>query len=416
MRVLVITSAFPAREGDPRGTFIDQLVRAIAEQGVEVIVLAPGAPGAASAEVRHGVQVRRAAYWIGPWQTLASGVSGIVPNLRRRPWLIAQLPFLIVALTWHAVRLARGATLIHAHWVYPAGLAGLAAARARGIPLVVTGHGGDLNLARRSRVLRVLVRWVGRSADLCIGVSHAMVDEFRRNGVPAERVHFIPLGVAPAEAYESGQDHLDPLRQEFVAQPGLRVVYVGGLIPQKSVITLLKAHAIAQERGGEIACLIVGAGPTESSLRAFVRERQLRGVFFAGQQAPDTIRGWIRSSHVLVLPSLAEGRGLVLVEAMAEGLPVVASDIPGPRELALPGRTGFLFPPGDADALADCLRRLTDLSVRRRLGEAGRVLVEKQGLTVDASARRHVAIYRTLEAAPHRFREEGARRESGTAL
>ncbi len=415
MKVLVITSAFPARDGDPRGTFIDLLVRAIAEQGVEVIVLAPGAPGAAAAEVRRGVQVRRAQYWIDRWQTLAIGVSGIVPNLRRRPWLIVQLPILVATLTWHAVRLARGATLIHAHWVYPAGLAGLVAARVRGIPLVVTSHGGDLNLARRSRLLGWLVCWVGRSADLCIGVSHAMVDEFRRNGVPAERVHFLPLGVAPAEACEAGQGRLDPLRQEFVGQPGLRVVYVGGLIPQKSVITLLEAHAIAQERGGEMACLIVGAGPTEPSLRAFVRERRLRRVFFAGQQAPDTIRGWIRSSHVLVLPSLAEGRGLVLVEAMAEGLPVVASDIPGPRELALPGRTGFLFPPGDAAALADCLRRLADPSVRSRLGEGGRALVEEQGLTVDASARHHVAIYRALEAAPFRFREAEARRGRGAA-
>lgn len=415
MRVLVITSAFPAWEGDPRGTFIDQLTRAIAEQGVEVIVLAPGAPGAAAAEVRHGVQVRRATYWIGRWQTLAIGVSGIVPNLRRRPWLVVQLPVLVATLTWHAVRLARGATLIHAHWVYPAGLAGLVAARVRGIPLVVTSHGGDLNLARRSRLLRVLVRWVGRSADVCIGVSHAMVDELRRNGVPAERAHFVPLGVAPADVGRGPPDPGHALLQEFARQPGLRVVYVGSLISRKSVMTLLEAHALAQEDGREVACLVVGKGPTEADLRAFVRRRGLRHVFFAGEQPPQAIRAWMRAGHVLVLPSRSEGRGLVLAEAMAEGLPIVASDIPGPRELALPGRTGYLFPPGDAGALADCLRRFTDPSVRNRLGEAGRVLVEEQGLTVDASARRHVAVYRTLEATPRRLGEEEARRESGTA-
>jgi glycosyltransferase involved in cell wall biosynthesis len=119
----------------------------------------------------------------------------------------------------------------------------------------------------------------------------------------------------------------------------------------------------------------------------------------------------MRSGHVLVLPSLAEGRGLVLVEAMAEGLPIVASDIPGPRELVLPGRTGFLFPPGDATALAECLWRLADPSVRSRLGEGGRAFVDEQGLTVDASARNHVAMYCALEATPRRFQGRGARRD-----
>jgi glycosyltransferase involved in cell wall biosynthesis len=119
-------------------------------------------------------------------------------------------------------------------------------------------------------------------------------------------------------------------------------------------------------------------------------------VFFAGAQAPEAVRPWIRAGQVLVLPSRSEGRGLVLVEAMIEGIPVVATDIPGPRELVLPGQTGCLFPPGDSRALADCLERLADESLRRRLGEGGRALVEEQGLTVAASARQHVELYRAL--------------------
>jgi glycosyltransferase involved in cell wall biosynthesis len=366
------------------------------QQGVEVTVLAPGAPGAPGAETRHGVRVQRARYWIDRWQALAIGVSGIVPNLRQRPWLIVQLPLLVASLIWWAVRLARDATLIHAHWVYPGGLAGLVAARVHGIPLIVTSHGGDLNLARRSRFLRAIVRRVSRSADLCLGVSHAMVEEFVRNGAPAARVRFVPLGVEATVGTGETLDAGDPLLREFAGQPGLRAVYVGSLIPRKSVLTLLEAHAIVQADGREIATLVVGTGPTEPELRRFVRERQLRGVFFAGAQAPEAVRPWIRAGQVLVLPSRSEGRGLVLVEAMIEGIPVVATDIPGPRELVLPGQTGCLFPPGDSRALADCLERLADESLRRRLGEGGRALVEEQGLTVAASARQHVELYRAL--------------------
>ena len=400
MKVLVITSAFPSKEGDPRGTFIDQLVRAIAEQGMEVTVLAPGAPGAPAAEMWHGVRLHRARYWIDRWQTLATGVSGIVPNLRRRPWLIVQVPLIVASLTWSAVRLARRATLIHAHWVYPAGFAGLVAARVCGIPLILTSHGGDLNLARRSRILRSLAGWLSRSADLCIGVSHATVEEFRRNGVPPGRVRFVPLGVAPGDIPEADRELHDPLLKEFLGQPGLRVVYVGSLIPRKSVITLLEAHAIMQEQGRDVATLVVGAGPSEPALRTFARERRLTRVFFAGSQPPGMVRGWMRGGHVLVLPSRSEGRGLVLAEAMSEGLPVIASDIPGPRELVVPDETGLLFPPGDATELAGCLRRLGDSALRRRLGAGGRAFITEQGLTVVGSARQHVELYRALHPAP----------------
>lgn len=395
MKVLIITSAFPAREGDPRGTFIDQLARAIAEEGVEITVLAPGAPGAPTNELWHGFRVHRARYWIDRWQGLAVGLSGIVPNLRRRPWLVVQVPFLLLSLTWAGIRLARGATLIHAHWIYPAGFAGLVAARLHQIPLVVTSHGGDLHLARRSMALGMVARWLSCSADVCIGVSHAMVEEFRRIGVPGARIRFVALGVAAPLSSGEPAAPTDPLLERFSARPGLRVVYVGSLIPRKAVGTLLEAVASIQETA-DVTCVLVGAGPAEAELRAIVRERRLRAVFFAGNQPPNRVRAWIRAAHVLVLPSRSEGRGLVLAEAMAEGLPVVASDIPGPRELVIPDRTGLLFPPGNAAALAQCLLRLSDPGLRRRLGEAGRRLVVEQGLTVTASARQHVDVYRAI--------------------
>jgi glycosyltransferase involved in cell wall biosynthesis len=106
---------------------------------------------------------------------------------------------------------------------------------------------------------------------------------------------------------------------------------------------------------------------------------------------------WINASHVLVLPSLAEGRGLVLAEALARGVPVVASDIPGVDELAIEGVTGLRFPAGDSQALARCLERLMDdPDLRARLGEQGAQLVQSESLTLRSSARRHIAVYRGL--------------------
>jgi glycosyltransferase involved in cell wall biosynthesis len=335
-------------------------------------------------------------YWIPRWQRLAEGVGGIVPNLRRNPLLLAQVPSLLAALAWNARRLAPGFDLIHAHWLYPSGIAGLSAARRTGAPLVVTSHGGDLNMAKRSALLATVARQVSLGADACIGVSHAMVEEFAALGVPPEKSVFIPLGVdIPDRAATRAQ--WPPEVQRFAEFSGLRVAYVGSLIPRKSVQTLLEAHAELQKRGRKLATLVVGGGPSEAPLRNVAMDRSLQHVSFAGATPPHLATEYMGAADVLVLPSLSEGRGLVIVEAMTLGLPVVASDIPGPRELVAHGETGFLFPPTNSLALADALERLaTDPNLRQQMGQRGKAAAAGQGLTAADSAREHRKLYETL--------------------
>lgn len=397
MRVLVITSSYPSHSGDPRGSFIRILTRAMADDGMEVIVLAPGAAGAPSQETDGMVSIHRATYWLPKrQQALATGLGGIVPNLRQRPWLIIQLIPLIVSLVLKAWRLAGRVDIVHAHWLYPAGLAGIAAARRARVPLVVTSHGGDLNLSHRSWVLRTMSRWVAERSDSCVGVSHAMVDEFRKLGVPEQQITFIPLGVNATRPASNEPSHSTAF-QEFKKASGFRIVYVGSLIPRKSVDTLINAHHRLSERGHQIATLVVGAGPEGDRLRSLVERRGVRNVTFAGRQPPFTIPEWIALGDVLVLPSRSEGRGMVLVEAMALGIPIVASDIPGPQELINNGANGLLFRPGDAAALADQLERLIqEPDLGSRLRDNGRRYVEAEGLTPEVCARRHSALYRRL--------------------
>ena len=396
MRILLITSSYPTGPGDARGPFIQVLARALAEQGLEITVLAPGSPGAASREVDGDIRIHRARYWIPRWQGLTVGLGGIAPRLRRRPWLLVQVPFLIASLTRAALRLSRAADLVHAHWLYPAGIAGLAAARRAGIPLVVTSHGGDLNLARRSRLLRALCRAIALRADSCVGVSHAMVEELEALDLPPETVSFIPLGVDVSSEGAASRAH--PLQERVRAGEAFKIVYVGSLIPRKSVHTLIDAHLELRARGHDVLTLLIGSGPEESALRK--RAPGDGTVLFAGHQPPASIPDWIALGDVLVLPSRSEGRGLVLVEAMALGVPVVASEIPGPLEMISPGVNGLTFPSGDPVELAARLERLVlEPSFRARLGAQGKQYVLREGLTPEASARRHVELYRSLLAA-----------------
>ncbi len=251
-----------------------------------------------------------------------------------------------------------------------------------------------MNLAHQHRLLGMIASWIARRATLCIGVSQSMADRLVRIGVDPRRVKYLPLGVDVQPVVPASALALSPVLHTYANFAGLRVVYAGGLIPKKSVETLIRAQRQLNGAGWKVASLIVGAGP---SMDALQKEASITGtglVVFVGGQRPELVPSFMSLAHVLVLPSLAEGRGLVLVEAMMLGLPTIASNIDGPRELVVDGVTGFLFPAGEASGLASCLERLlVSPSMGPILGLKARAAVAAAGLSVVASARRHIAMY-----------------------
>jgi glycosyltransferase involved in cell wall biosynthesis len=395
MRVLFITSAYPAHRDDARGIFIHRLARELCRQGIQVTVIAPGATSAPSSETMDGVEIHRAKYWIQRWQHLATDLSGIVPTLKQRPWLLFQVPPLIMSLTWCAVQRARFFDLIHAHWLYPSGIAGVIAAKIRKLPFVVTSHGGDLNLARHSRTLTIISRQLSRASDACIGVSRALCEQFRSYGIPEDKSLYIPVGAEVVDNLSGGVvDGCTELRK-FADFAGLRILYVGSLIPRKSVETLLAAHHELEDRGYSVASAIVGPGPEKDRLNLMVKEQSINNVFIVDEQPPSFIPAWMLAAHTLVLPSLSEGQPTVVMEAMALGLAVIATDIPGSREMVRSEETGLLFPPQDAKALADCIEILiTNEQLRQEMGRRAREYIKTEELTIPQIAHKHLVLYR----------------------
>ncbi len=398
MNVLFIASAYPADPDDPRGIFVHRLGRGLVAEGLTVKVVAPGSGSSTVVHILDGVEVHRVPYWRGDGPRLASGLGGIVPNLRRQPWLVLQVPVLMASLARTAARLAHGADVVHAHWLYPGGIAGAYAARRASVPLVVTSHGGDLNLAARVPPLKMLSTRVARSAARCIGVSTSLVDDFASLGVPRDRISFVPYGVdlPPEGTATNGFVEAEP----WLGPDALRVLYLGSLIPRKSVETLIEAHAELEKRGRPLSTAIVGGGPSEPELRKLAADLSLKQVTFVGEQPPSRVERWMRLADVIVLPSLSEGRPNVVLEALAAGRPVVATRIPGTSELVQDGVTGRLFGVGSATELADCLDGfVSDRSLTEAMGGAGRRWVVSEGLTTEQIARKHVALYESVTAA-----------------
>jgi glycosyltransferase involved in cell wall biosynthesis len=399
VRILFVTSAYPAADDDPRGIFIHRLARALVRHGEQVTVLAPGGPRAPSRDRRDGVDVIRQTYWIPRWQTLTRGLAGIVPNLQHRPWLAVQVLPLVVALACRAMVEARRHDVVHAHWIYPAGVAGVAAARWAHRPLVITSHGGDVNLAANVGPLRALCRAVSRAAAACISVSEASAQAFNALGVGGERVAFIPLGVEVDQPQDLAGANLPESLVRFRAARGLRILYLGSLNARKSVHTLVNAQRHLDRAGQRAVTAIVGDGPSAREIEAAIRESGSPNFLMAGSQPPDLVPAWLASADVLALPSISEGRPTVIIEAMASRVPVVATDIPGTRELVSHGRTGFLFPVGDDLAMTQRIVELmNDPVLRAAMGREARKQVDAEGLTTDASAGRYRDVYRRVMA------------------
>lgn len=158
----------------------------------------------------------------------------------------------------------------------------------------------------------------------------------------------------------------------------LRILCVGRLVPRKGQTVLIEAVGRLAAADIPVSLTLVGSGPALGDLQALAERRGVADrVSFAGPRSQDELPGLLREHDAFALPSFAEGLPVVLMEAMASGLPVVATSIAGVPELVGDGVSGLLVPPGRADALSEALRRLAqDSELRARLAEAGRRVVE----------------------------------------
>jgi glycosyltransferase involved in cell wall biosynthesis len=183
------------------------------------------------------------------------------------------------------------------------------------------------------------------------------------------KLHVVPCGI----------DTLAPSRPPRRADDGpLRVLTVGRLVPGKGHALLLEALADLRERGIPAAATFVGDGPEREALERLAEELRI-DVRFTGAVGQDELPAFYEHAQLFCLPTLAEGLGVVLLEAMAFALPVVSTRVMGVPEVVEEGRTGLLVLPGRADVLAEAIATLAaDPELREGMGLCGRDRVERE--------------------------------------
>ncbi len=175
------------------------------------------------------------------------------------------------------------------------------------------------------------------------------------------------------------------------------LITICNLIPGKGVDVIVRALSELQIGLG-VMLKIVGDGPETERLHALVTSLKLEDrVQFLGPVAPHDIPKCLADADGFVLASYSEGRPNVVLEAMAAGLPIIATDIEGVNEIVRADVTGLLCPPGDVSSLAACIARLyDDAALRARLGLAAHAFIVDNGMLWEVTARRYAELYRQL--------------------
>lgn len=297
--------------------------------------------------------------------------------------------------------------LLHAHSPVLNALPALAVGRKHGIPVVyeirafwedaAVDHGTHREWGPRYRLIRALETLACRKADAVVTICQGLRADLLARGVPDGKITVVPNAVDPEELQPVARD--PALRARFGAEgDDFLVAFIGSFYHYEGLDLLMRALALLPRRRPHIRGVLIGGGKEEGRLRSLVRELGLADrVIFAGRIPHDLVPAAYAACDALVLPRKSMRltelvTPLKPLEAMAMGVPVIASDVGGHRELIRDGETGLLFPAHNAHALAK-----TILTISSNPDLAGRLVERAKGwVLAERTWRRNAQKYETL--------------------
>jgi glycosyltransferase involved in cell wall biosynthesis len=232
-----------------------------------------------------------------------------------------------------------------------------------------------------------------REATLIVTISNYSLEKIQKHYIiDKNKVRIIPNGVDVEKFKPAGSSEEN--RRKFGLGDEHCVLFVGSLIPRKGLPFLVEAAKKMVKEEANTKFLIVGDGPLKNQLTSSLEKANLLGNFlFMGNLEDDRLSAVFNCADVFVLPSIQEGQGIVLLEAQASGIPVVAFNVGGINEAVRNGETGLLVKPGSTGELADALLKLlSDRALKEKMGSNGRRFVS-ESFTWDICAQKMLKVY-----------------------
>lgn len=387
-RVLLLTHSFVRWEGDFAGVFLLDLTRGLAEEGIQVCIIAPHEGELPLYEKIVGIDIYRFRYALSKFERLAyqGNMHELVMKNLINKFIFATYmgSFFIKALI---VARKEKIDIIHAHWWVPSGLIALLVSKLLRKPYIVTSHGSDVFILDRFAFLKPFARLVFNEANSITVVSNNiksfLISKF---GILDSKINVFPMPCDLSLFYPISEDK-DPDKTEFRMLNNLcsynnyenKVLSIGRLIELKGYNYLIEAMRILKEKNLNVKLIIIGEGPEEKTLRSKAQSFGLSNeIEFLHFKPKGDLNYFYNLCDVFVLPSITdsigrqEGLGLVLLEAMNCKKPVVGTNSGGIPDVVKDGETGLLVPEKDPEALANAIEKLLrDKKLATKLAENG---------------------------------------------
>lgn len=389
MNILMITTSYPRTPTDGSAPFIAAIAEGIAKLGHKVDVILPHHP-LLKETVRNGVSLHT--YRVPGDET--DPVWGYAQSLEADVRLKKRVYPLALLAMHRAYRLALKVAnqnrpdLVHAHWVLPNGFIGARLSKTLGVPLVVSLHGSDMYLARKKKTFGAFARWVLKRANAVTACSPDLQQQAAQ--LSNRAVALTEYGV-DVNMFSPGTE----------PQKGT-VLAVGRLVHKKGFIELLHAFAQIFKYYKNSTIEIIGDGPLMRPLREKAAQLGITDrVQLPGAAQHSDLPELYRRAEVVAVPSITDlsgnrdGLPNVLLEALASGCAVIASDIPGIRNVIKDHEDGLLVRSGDIDSLSNAMVELfRDPELRERLGAAARQRAANE-LSWDVKCKQLEGIYKS---------------------
>ncbi|MBV1951848.1 MAG: glycosyltransferase [Cycloclasticus sp.] len=354
----MLTSSYPRNGSDNSSVFLRYLATSLAQQQVDVHVLAPDHPLVDNTELDTGVKNHWFQYLPKQWQRLAYG-SGILPNLKRNKLLYLQVPFFLTAMFISLFFLCRKIKpdVIHAHWIIPQGFIAIIVGKLLKIPVIATAHGGDAfslntNLLGRLKgfTLKHCHAWTSNTSATANACGQS-------SDIPKPII--IPMGV-DIEHFQSGNS------AKLLEQENKKIIlFVGRLVEKKGVKYLIKAFSkLPLETQNTSVLWIIGDGDERMELEQQAKQLSITNIKFWGQIQNEQLPDYYAAASIFVAPSVidskgdTEGQGVILLEAMASKTPIIATTVGGIPEVISHKETGLLVPPNNSAELSTALKSI----------------------------------------------------------
>jgi len=353
--ILVLTTTFPRWKNDSTPAFVYELAKQLARD-FNINLVAPHFRSSREREIVDKINVYRFRY---SKKERLCYEGGMLSNIKKNKKLMFQVPSLV----WNMFKTSskiikrKKISLIHAHWILPSGLVALWLKRLYNIPYIITVHGSDIH----STGYKSLKKSILKEASVVNVVSNGLKKEVLKL-VPNANVIVCSMGIHVNQFQVKKNKNKNPV-----------LLFVGRLTPEKGTIILIKAMANVIREYKKTKLLIIGDGISKNRLINLTKMFGLwRNISFLGAKPHKKLSEYYSDADIFILPSLREGFGLTLLEAMAAKVPVIGSKISGISEIIQDNKQGLLFEKANSAILSNkIISLLKDKKLKNKLIKNG---------------------------------------------